>query len=108
MRSRASPRASRRRPTLALVDIRPSPGDGRVVARELGTRFATLVLFASAHVEDLRREPVTGAPALCLEKPYDPATVPAALVAAPAVAAGRGRAEGQGRRGRRGTHGGSG
>jgi DNA-binding response OmpR family regulator len=103
MRSRASPRARRRRPTLALVDIRPSPGDGRVVARELGTRFATLVLFASAHVEDLRREPVTGAPALCLEKPYDPATVPAAL-----VAAGRGRAEGQGRRGRRGTHGGSG
>ena len=76
------------RPTLALVDIRLSPGDGRVVARELSARHDTLILFASAHCDDLRRELVMGTLTVCLDKPYDPRLVPAALAAAKEVALG--------------------
>jgi DNA-binding response OmpR family regulator len=72
--------ADRTRPTIALVDVRLSPGDGRVVASELVTRYGTAVLMATAHSGDLDALRATGALA-CLPKPYPMERVPAALEA---------------------------
>lgn len=80
--------AERYRPVMALVDIRLSPGDGRRVARELRRRYGTIVLFASAHCDDLRDELALDAPAVCLEKPYDFDLLPQALDLAQSLAAG--------------------
>jgi DNA-binding response OmpR family regulator len=85
---RALQLAERHRPLLALVDIRLSPGDGRRVARELRRRYGTIVLFASAHCDDLREELALEAPTVCLEKPYDFDLLPQALDLARSIALG--------------------
>ncbi len=66
------------RPPFAVVDLRLSPGDGRVVARELHQRYGTAVLLATAHVGDLEDLAATGALG-CLPKPYMPEDVAFAL-----------------------------
>jgi len=66
------------RPPFAVVDLRLSPGDGRVVARELYQRYGTAILLATAHVNDLEDLAATGALG-CLPKPYVPEDVPFAL-----------------------------
>lgn len=67
-------------PGFAVVDVRLSPGDGRVVARELVRRHETAVLMATAHSRELDNLAATGALA-CLPKPYSADDVPAALQA---------------------------
>jgi DNA-binding response OmpR family regulator len=57
------------RPPFAVVDVRLSPGGGRIVARELSRRFGTAVLLATAHCDDKADLARTGAVA-CLPKPY--------------------------------------
>ena len=64
-------------PDFAVVDISLSPGDGRVVAREL-TRMHTAVLFATGQCDEVKTMTGTGAVA-CLPKPYDANDVPQAL-----------------------------
>ena len=66
------------RPPFAVVDLRLSPGDGRVVARELVERYNTAVLRATAHVNDPEDLAATGALG-CLPKPYEIDDVIAAL-----------------------------
>jgi DNA-binding response OmpR family regulator len=68
------------RPPFAVVDVRLSPGDGRVVARELCRQYATAVLMATAHSRESDNLAATGALA-CLPKPYSTDDVPAALQA---------------------------
>ncbi len=67
-------------PDFAVVDITLSPGDGRVVARELFKRHHTEVLFATGQCKDLEHLAGSGALA-CLPKPYDATEVPEALQA---------------------------
>lgn len=66
------------RPSLAIVDVQLSPGDGRVVARELVQGYDTAVLMATAHSAEFESLAATGALA-CLPKPYALRDVPAAL-----------------------------
>jgi DNA-binding response OmpR family regulator len=66
------------RPPFAVVDLRLSPGDGRVVARELVERYDTAVLLATAHINDPEDLAATGALG-CLPKPYELDHVIAAL-----------------------------
>ncbi len=67
-------------PDFAVVDIALSPGDGRVVARELFRLHHTEVLFATGQCNDVKH--LTGSGALaCLPKPYDATEVPEALQA---------------------------
>jgi two-component system, response regulator PdtaR len=66
------------RPSFAVVDVRLSPGDGRVVARELFRQYDTAVLMATAHSRESDNLAATGALA-CLPKPYSADDVPAAL-----------------------------
>jgi DNA-binding response OmpR family regulator len=66
------------RPSFAVVDMRLSPGDGRVVARELVRRYGTAVLMATADGAEFESLAATGALA-CLPKPYATRHVPAAL-----------------------------
>src|ERR1700691_737223 len=66
------------RPAFAVVDVHLSPGDGRVVARELFRRYNTAVLMATAHSQKSDDLAATGAVA-CLSKPYPTEDVPAAL-----------------------------
>lgn len=68
------------RPPFALVDVRLSHGDGRVVARELCDRYDTAVLLATAHINDPEDLAATGALG-CLPKPYEIDDVFAALQA---------------------------
>jgi len=68
------------RPSFAVVDMRLSPGDGRVVARELVRRYDTAVLMATADSAQFESLAATGAVA-CLPKPYATWRVPAALQA---------------------------
>jgi DNA-binding response OmpR family regulator len=68
------------RPPFAVVDVRLSPGDGRVVARELFRQYDTAVLMATAHTREVDNLAATGALA-CLPKPYSADDVPAALQA---------------------------
>jgi DNA-binding response OmpR family regulator len=70
--------AIRTHPDFAVVDISLSPGDGRVVARELWRIHHTAVLFATGQCEELRGLLNSGAIA-CLPKPYQAAAVPRAL-----------------------------
>lgn len=65
-------------PAFAVVDVRLSPGDGRVVARELWRRHHTAVLFATGQSEEVRGLVGSGAIA-CLPKPYQAESVPRAL-----------------------------
>lgn len=59
------------RPDYAVVDVRLSPGDGRVVSKLLTERYGTAVLIASAHCRSL--DDLTGTGALaCIPKPYSP------------------------------------
>jgi DNA-binding response OmpR family regulator len=76
------------RPSFAVVDVRLSPGDGRVVARELFRQYDTAVLMATAHSRELDNLAATGALA-CLPKPYSANDVPAALQALSELRAGR-------------------
>jgi DNA-binding response OmpR family regulator len=76
------------RPPFAVVDVRLSPGDGRVVARELLRHYDTAVLMATAHTRELDNLAATGALA-CLPKPYSADDVPAALLAISELRAGR-------------------
>ena len=66
------------RPAFAVVDVQLSPGDGRVVARELFRRYNTAVLMATAHCQESENLAATGAVA-CLPKPYPIEDVHAAL-----------------------------
>lgn len=66
------------RPAFAVVDVQLSPGDGRVVARELFRRYNTAVLMATAHCQESENLAATGAVA-CLPKPYPTEDVPVAL-----------------------------
>jgi ActR/RegA family two-component response regulator len=66
------------RPNYAVVDIRLSPGDGRVVAKAFTERFGTAVLFATSHCGSMPDLAQTGALA-CLAKPYQPEDVFLAL-----------------------------
>jgi DNA-binding response OmpR family regulator len=75
-------------PTHALVDLKLAPGDGRVVARELRRRFNTAVVYATAWMSLVVRDPDV-VPGVALSKPYDPAIVPTALEAAREIADGR-------------------
>lgn len=68
------------RPAFAVVDVRLSPGDGRVVARELLRHYDTAVLMATAHTRESDDLAATGALG-CLAKPYSADVVPAALQA---------------------------
>jgi DNA-binding response OmpR family regulator len=68
------------RPSFAVVDMRLSPGDGRVVARELVRLYDTAVLMATSHGAEFESLSATGAMA-CLPKPYAMWDVPAALQA---------------------------
>jgi DNA-binding response OmpR family regulator len=74
-------------PEMAIVDINLSPGDGRVVARELRRRYATNVLFATGECNEIKGMAGTGAVA-CLPKPYAADEVPAALRAVTCLAKG--------------------
>ncbi|MDB5480557.1 MAG: response regulator receiver [Caulobacteraceae bacterium] len=65
-------------PPFAVVDVRLSPGDGRVVARELCDRYDTVVLLATAHIDHPEDLAATGAFG-CLPKPYEMEDVFAAL-----------------------------
>jgi DNA-binding response OmpR family regulator len=86
--ARALDLARQTRPEFAVVDIRLSPGDGRVVAGELTRCYGTSVLIASANCDDYADLARTGAMA-CLPKPYNPADIPAALVAMESMRCGR-------------------
>jgi two-component system, response regulator PdtaR len=66
------------RPSFAVVDVRLSPGDGRVVARQLHREYDTAVLIATANSRDVDNLAATGALG-CLPKPYSADDVPAAL-----------------------------
>ena len=66
------------RPEMAIVDISLSPGDGRVVAKALCSRYSTAVLFATGQCDEVAGMRRTGAIA-CLPKPYQSNWVPAAL-----------------------------
>jgi DNA-binding response OmpR family regulator len=79
--------AEKVRPDLAIVDIDLSPGDGRIVAKSLHDKFGTVVLFATAQCDEVRRMRETGAVA-CLPKPYPASVVPAAMRAARRMAEG--------------------
>lgn len=79
--------AERTPPDFAVVDISLSPGDGRVVARELWRRHRTNVLFASGQCEEVRGLEHSGAIA-CLPKPYQAEIVPKALRAVAEIRAG--------------------
>jgi CheY-like chemotaxis protein len=68
--------ASRHEPDVALVDIRLSPGDGRAVARHLAACRCAIV-FATANVTELDGSRAPALKALCVDKPYDPALLPA-------------------------------
>lgn len=68
------------RPPFAVVDVRLSPGDGRVVARELFRQYDTAILMATAHSLEIDNLAATGALG-CLPKPYSTDDVPAALQA---------------------------
>ncbi len=68
------------RPSFAVVDMRLSPGDGRVVARELVRLYGTAVLMATSHGAEFESLAATGALA-CLPKPYATWDVPSALQA---------------------------
>ena len=72
--------AAQFRPEMAIVDIHLSPGDGRVVAKELRRRYATSVLFATGECAEVEGMTGTGAVA-CLPKPYTADEVPAAQTA---------------------------
>ena len=76
------------RPAFAVVDVRLSPGDGRVVARELFRRYGTAVLMATAHSGDIDDLAATGALA-CLPTPYQADDIPAALRAISELREGR-------------------
>jgi DNA-binding response OmpR family regulator len=78
--SEALAMATATRPSFAVVDMRLSPGDGRVVARELVRRYGTAVLMATADGAEFKSLAATGALA-CLPKPYAARHVPAALQA---------------------------
>src|ERR1700722_13508607 len=49
------------RPTFAVVDMRLSPGDGRVVARDLVRRYGAAVLMATSHSAEFESLAATGA-----------------------------------------------
>jgi DNA-binding response OmpR family regulator len=68
------------RPSFAVVDVRLSPGDGRVVARTLHRDYDTAVLMATADSLEVDNLAATGALG-CLPKPYSVDDVPAALKA---------------------------
>lgn len=76
------------RPSFAVVDVRLSPGDGRVVARELFRQYDTAVLMATAHSREHDNLAATGALA-CLPKPYSANDIPAALQALSELREGR-------------------
>lgn len=65
-------------PDFAVVDISLSPGDGRVVAKQLWLRHHTAVLFATGQCDEVRCLDNSGAVA-CLPKPYNAEVVPNAL-----------------------------
>jgi DNA-binding response OmpR family regulator len=65
-------------PDFAVVDISLSPGDGRIVAKELRRTYDTAVLFATGQCEEVGDLTGTGAIA-CLPKPYSADDIPEAL-----------------------------
>jgi response regulator NasT len=85
--NRASQLAEANKPPFAVIDVRLSPGDGRVVASELAARYGTAILFTTAHCDDTADLARTGAIA-CLPKPYEPDDVPLALQAVNDIQAG--------------------
>ena len=76
------------RPEFAVVDVELSPGDGRIVARELTVRYGTAVLFATGNSVDPTELARYGAGG-CLPKPYDSRDVLPALAAVRDIRAGR-------------------
>jgi DNA-binding response OmpR family regulator len=76
--------AARHHPTLAVVDISLSPGDGRNVARALWRGSRTGVLFATALCHERHELTQTGAIG-CLPKPFNASDVPRALRAVSAI-----------------------
>ena len=76
--------AQRHQPALAVVDVSLSPGDGRIVARELCRDSRIGVLFATALCHEISDLTQTGAIG-CLPKPFDPRDVPRALRAVSAI-----------------------
>lgn len=71
--------ADARPPSMAVVDVRLSPGDGKRVARKLSDRFDTTILMATSDNGDGLE--AIGASCL-LPKRYDAELVPPALEAA--------------------------
>ena len=65
-------------PSFAVVDVQLSPGDGRIVGRELARRYGTAVLMATSCNREIEILVATGA-LTCLPKPFDSRDVPAAL-----------------------------
>ena len=82
--------ARRTRPELAVIDVRLNPGNGRNVARELSQSGKMTILMATSEAPD--RLDGIGASGL-LRKPFNPADVPAALIATRALAGGMRRVE---------------
>jgi DNA-binding response OmpR family regulator len=76
------------RPAFAVVDVSLSPGDGRVVAKELVRRYGVTVLFASGQCRELDTLRGTGA-AGCMPKPFRADDIPAALAVAAKVRRGK-------------------
>ena len=75
-------------PQFAIVDVGLSPGDGRVVARELRRRWRTGVLFATAWCNEIPE--LSGAGGVgCMPKPFNSQDLPRALQAVAAIMEGR-------------------
>ena len=79
--------AEETRPGFAIVDVNLSPGDGRMVARQLVDRFHTAVLMATGHCNSPALLHGIGASAY-LPKPYDADEVAPALEATRRLAQG--------------------
>jgi len=75
-------------PTHAICDVRLAPGDGLTVARELQARYHCAIVFSTAYAHDVCHKPGLP-PGVCLGKPYDPALLLAALLAAREIADGQ-------------------
>jgi DNA-binding response OmpR family regulator len=71
-------------PTMAVLDVKLAPGDGRNVARDLAAKYGTTILMATA--ESISTLDKIGAVGV-VPKPYDANVIPAALAAAEAIAA---------------------
>jgi len=89
-RSSALAKADRYRPELVLMDIALARNsDGIEVARDLRDRLGVAVVFISAHLDARTRERAAALGAAgCLDKPYSPSSLLAAVAAAGPLATG--------------------